>query len=78
MIMATFSQLELMIQLKVCRICSVFACKMKTSKISIQDGICFCWEQVRCLRKMSSKVCTETDYKVLNNFRQYLRRATKN
>ena len=53
-----------MIQLRACRICSVFVYRMMTSKISIQDGIRSFWERVRCLRKMFSKVCAETDYKV--------------
>ena len=57
--MATFSQPELKIQLKVCRICSVFAHKMMTSKIPTQDGIRSHWGQVRCLWRVSSNVCTE-------------------
>ena len=43
---------------------------MITTKISTQDGIRSHQERVRCLRRMSSKVCTETYYKVLNNFRE--------
>ena len=65
---ATFNQPELVIQIKVSRICSVIAHRTRTVKISIQDGIRSHWEQVRCLRRMFSEVCTETDDKVLNNF----------
>ena len=45
--------LELMIQLKVYRICSIFAYRMTTSMISKQDGIRSYSEQVKCLRKRS-------------------------
>ena len=37
--MATFSPLELVIQLGACRICTVFVYRMMTSRTSMQDGI---------------------------------------
>ena len=44
--MITFKQLELVMQLKACQTCSIFACRRTTFKISIQDGTKFYLEQV--------------------------------
>ena len=76
--MATFSQPELMMKLKACQICSIFAYMTMTFRISIQDGTKFRWQQVRYLKRMFLKFCTRRSYRDLKNFQLFWQCTTDN
>ena len=60
----SFEPRELMKTYKVCQICSIYAHKMMTFKISIQGGTKLLQPQVKFPRKLSSKIagfCSASD-----------------
>ena len=62
-------QPEPMNQYKDTQICSMYACRMTTSKLSTFDGTKLYYQQVKYLPKWSWKDCTSQNCKILFSFR---------
>ena len=65
-----FVHLEPVKQYKDSQICSIHACRMTTSKISMYDGTELYYHQAMFLQKWSWKVHTSRNYRILFSFRR--------